>query len=67
MNWRLITLDFEIKIWKWKSKELNFPKIEFPKDLEKYPEEIKSKFNFQKMVLGRKPKSTSDTKISRKL
>ena len=37
-------LDFEIKIsGNGNLKQLKFPKINFPKDLEKYPEEIKSK------------------------
>ena len=49
-------LDFEIKIsGNGNLKQLKFPNIDFPKDLEKYPEEIKSKIQISENgVSGRK-------------
>ena len=49
-------LDFEIKIsGNGNLKQLKFPNIDFPKDLEKYPEEIKSKIQLtENGVSGRK-------------
>ena len=49
-------LDFEIKIsGNGNLKQLKFPKINFPKDLEKYPEEIKSKIqSSENGISGRK-------------
>ena len=49
-------LDFEIKIsGNGNLKQLKFPNIDFPKDLEKYPEEIKSRIQLSENgVSGRK-------------
>ena len=49
-------LDFEIKLSGIGNlKQLKFPKIDFPKDLEKYPEEIKSRIQLSENGLsGRK-------------
>ena len=49
-------LDFEIKIsGNGNLKQLKFPNIDFPKDLEKYPEEIKSKIQLSENgVSGKK-------------
>lgn len=49
-------LDFEIKLSGIGNlKQLKFPKIDFPKDLEKYPEEIKSRIQLSENgVSGRK-------------
>ena len=49
-------LDFEIKISGYGNlKQLKFPNIDFPKDLEKYPEEIKSRIQLSENgVSGRK-------------
>ena len=49
-------LDFEIKIsGSGNLKQLKFPNIDFPKDLEKYPEEIKSRIQLSESgVSGRK-------------
>tara|TARA_Y100000992_G_C21259395_1_gene490396 strand:- start:75 stop:1853 length:1779 start_codon:yes stop_codon:yes gene_type:complete len=49
-------LDFEIKLsGNGNLKQLKFPEIDFPKDLEKYPEEIKSRIQLSESgVSGRK-------------
>ena len=49
-------LDFEIKIsGNGNLKQLKFPNIDFPKDLEKYPEEIKSRIQLSENgISGRK-------------
>ena len=49
-------LDFEIKLsGNGNLKQLKFPDIDFPKDLEKYPEEIKSRIQLSESgVSGRK-------------
>ena len=49
-------LDFEIKLsGNGNLKQLKFPNIDFPKDLEKYPEEIKSRIKLSENgVSGRK-------------
>ena len=49
-------LDFEIKLsGNGNLKQLKFPNIDFPKDLEKYPEEIKSRIQLSENgVSGRK-------------